>query len=252
MHNFREKYRKLDALLIDDIQLISKAKETQNEFFNTFNVLFQEFKQIVITSDRTPDEIPNIEQRLISRFKGGMVADIATPDFEERVAILEQKNKSFSYHLPDKILKYLAEVIKDNVRALEGSLQKVHLYSSMKNEGELTLAEISKILGQDPDSKRKSVKLSTIFKKVAKEFDVTVKDIKGPRRTKDIAFARQVCMYILREEFGYKLQDVSKLLKRNDHTTALHAIDKVQSLMQSNLAFKEQLDNLIVHIQKPS
>lgn len=251
MLQFRQKYRKLDALLIDDIQQISRGKETQTEFFNTFNVLLHASKQIVITSDRTPDEIPNIEKRLISRFKGGMVADIATPDFEERVAILEHKNKILNYNVPEKPLKYIAEVITDNVRALEGALQKLNLYSSMKKDEELTNAEIAKILGKDPDSKRKNIKLSTVFRRVAKEFDITVKDIKGPRRTKDIAFARQVCMYILREEFGYKLQEVSQFLKRNDHTTAIHAIDKVQSLIQSNPTFKEQLDSLIIEIQRP-
>jgi chromosomal replication initiator protein len=250
---FRHKYRKLDALLIDDIQQISKAKETQTAFFNTFNTLFQAAKQIVITSDRTPDEIPNIEERLISRFKGGMVADITNPDFEERVAILEQKQKDFGLNLPDKFIKFIAEIITDNTRTLEGALQKVNLYNTMKKgkDGELTLAEIAKILGQDPNSKRKKVKLSTIFRTVAKEFDISVKDIKGPRRTKDVAFARQVCMYILREEFGYKLKEVSELLKRNDHTTAIHAIDKIHSTMQSNLTFREQVNNLIADINKP-
>lgn len=251
MEKFRNKYRKLDALLIDDIQLIAKAKETQTEFFNTFNVLFQESKQIVITSDRTPDEIPNIEERLISRFKGGMVVDIAQPDFEERVAILEQKSKEFGMTFTQQILKFIAEVITDNIRELEGSLQKVHLYNTMKKDQDLTLAEIAKILGQDHDSKRKKVKLSTILKKTAEEFSVTVKDLKGPRRLKDIVFARQVCMYILREEFGYKLQEVSEFLKRKDHTTAIHAIDKVQSQMQSNPTFKEQIENLVREIQKP-
>lgn len=248
---FRDKYRKLDALLIDDIQQISKAKETQTSFFNTFNTLFHASKQIVITSDRTPDEIPTIEKRLISRFKGGMVADIIKPDFEERVAILEQKAKVFGIALSDRTVKFLAQIITDNTRALEGALQKIALYDSMKKEGELTLAEIAKILGQDPNSKRKKVKLSTIFKKVAQEFDVTVKDLKGPRRTKEVAFARQVTMYILREEFGYRLKEVSELLKRNDHTTAIHAVDKIQSMMQSNLTFCEQVDNLITEIHKP-
>jgi chromosomal replication initiator protein len=247
---FREKYRKLDLLLIDDIQMISNRKETQSEFFNTFNVLFQASKQIVITSDRTPEEIPNVEERLISRFKGGMIADISKPDFEERAAILEQKMKDFSIVLPQKTVRYIADIITDNIRDLEGSLQKINLYSTMKKE-ELTQAEIARILGKDQNSKRKQVKITTILKKVADEFGVSSKDLKGPRRTKDIAFARQVCMYILREEFGYKLQDVSTLLKRTDHTTALHALDKIQSMVQSNITFKEQIDNLISEIQKP-
>jgi chromosomal replication initiator protein len=251
MEKFRDKYRKLDILMIDDIQLLSNRKETQSIFFNTFNALFHASKQIVITSDRAPEEIPNIEKRLISRFQGGMVADISRPDYEERVAILEQKRKEFGIDLPDQVLKHIAELIKDNIRELEGSLQKATLYNKMKKSGDLTLGEVAKILGKDPNSKRQNVKLSTIFRNIAKEFSVSVKDLKGPRRTKDIAFARQVCMFVLRKEFGYKLQEVSELLKRNDHTTAIHAIDKIESMMQSNLTFSEQVNNLIAEIQKP-
>jgi chromosomal replication initiator protein len=251
MEKFRDKYRLLDTLLIDDIQLLSNRKETQSIFFNTFNALFQESKQIIITSDRAPEEIPNVEERLISRFQGGMVADISKPDYEERIAILEQKRKEFGISLSDKILKFIAEVVKDNIRELEGSLQKINLYNSMKQTGELTLAEIAKILGKDPNSKRKKVKIATILKKVANEFKITIKDLTGPRRTKNVAFARQICMYILRKEFGYKLQEVSEVLKREDHTTAIHAIDKIESLVQSNLTLAEQINNLIVEIQKP-
>jgi chromosomal replication initiator protein len=251
MDKFRDKYRKLDVLIIDDIQMLSNRKETQSAFFNTFNVLFQDSKQIVITSDRTPEEIPNIEERLISRFQGGMVADISKPRYEERIAILEQKQKEFGFAMPEQFLRFIAEIVKDNIRELEGALQKVNLYNSMKKEGELTQAEIAKILGKDPNSKRKAIKTSTIIKKVAKEFGVSAKEIKGPRRTKEVAFARQVCMYILRDEFGYKLKEVSEILERKDHTTAIHAIDKVQSMIATNLTFKEQIDSLITAIQEP-
>jgi chromosomal replication initiator protein len=251
MEKFRDKYRLLDALLIDDIQLLSNRKETQSIFFNTFNSLFHASKQIIITSDRAPEEIPNIEKRLISRFQGGMVADISRPAYEERIAILEQKRKEYALDISDNIIKTVAEIVKDNIRELEGALQKISLYSSMKKDGELTPGEIAKILGKDPNSKRKNIKLSTILKKVASEFGVTSKDIKGPRRTKEVAFARQVCMFILRKEFGYKLQEVSSLLKRNDHTTAIHAIDKIESMIQSNLTFSEQINTLIAEIQKP-
>ena len=249
MREFREKYRKLDLLIIDDIQQISNARETQTEFFNTFNCLFQDSKQIVITSDRVPDDIPNIEERLISRFKGGMVADIAKPLFEERFAILKQKTAENAFNIPDSSLKYIAEIITENVRALEGALQRVNLYTTMKKVGDLTQPEIAKILGKDPNSKRKQIKVHTILKKCAKEYDVTIKDLTGPRRTKEIAFARQVCMYILRDEFGYKLQEISQILARKDHTTAIHAIDKIQSMIESNMTFKEQYDNLVESIQ---
>jgi chromosomal replication initiator protein len=251
MEKFRNKYRKLDTLIIDDIQLLSNRKETQSIFFNTFNTLFHASKQIIITSDRAPEEIPNIESRLISRFQGGLVADINRPDYEERVAILNQKKEDYGLDVEEAQIKFLAEIIKDNVRELEGAIQKVALYNSMKKDGYLTNAEIAKTLGKDPTSKRKKVKLSTIMRKIANEFGVKTKDLKGPRRTKDIAFARQVCMFILRKEFGYKLQEVSELLKRSDHTTALHAIDKIESMVQMNLTLSEQINNLVAEIQKP-
>ena len=250
MQKFRDKYRKLDLLIIDDIHQISNAKETQNEFFNTFNVLFQESKQIVITSDRMPDEIPNVEDRLVSRFKGGMVADISKPIFEERVAILKQKSNEYAISLPENTVKYIAEIINSNIRALEGALQKINLYNSVKRDHELTLAEVAKILGQDAKSKRDKVDLSDILKHVADEFDVHAKDLKGPRRTKDIAFARQVSMYILRTEYGYKLQKIAEIHNRKDHTTALHAIDKIESKIQTNLTLKDQIDNIIEKINR--
>jgi len=240
-------------LIIDDIQFISKARETQNEFFNTFNVLFQSSKQIVITSDRTPDEIPNIEARLISRFKGGMVVDINKPMFEERYAILKQKTRDNNIDISDNLLKHIAEIITENVRELEGALMKIHLYNEMKKnkgEEELTIGEIAGILGKDAESKRKKIKIPTVLKKISNEFGVKPIDLKGERRTKDIALARQVSMYILRTEFDYKLKEISEILKRKDHTTAIHAIDKIQSMMAKNLTFKEQVENLIEAIIK--
>lgn len=250
MDGFRDKYRKLDVLIIDDIQLLSNRKETQTAFFNTFNVLFQASKQIIITSDKSPEEIPNIEQRLISRFQGGMVVDISRPGFEERVAILEKKLQESGDELPNRILQHIAELVKDNIRELEGCLQKIILYNSMKKDGDLSQAEIARILGKDASSKRKQISVNTIISKVAKEFGVTSTEIKGPRRTKDISFSRQVCMFILRTEFDYKLKEVSEHLKRKDHTTAIHAIDKIQSLVATNPTVKEQVESIVQNIQK--
>lgn len=246
---FREKYRTVDLLILDDIQQASKWQETQTEFFNTFNVLYNDNKQIILISDRPPEEIPNLESRLRSRFQGGIVVDIAKPEFETRKAILEAKSSEFGIQLDPKIVDFIANIISDNVRELEGALQKVSLFSSMKPEA-LTLEEIAKILGKDPKSKRENIKVSAVLKQISQEYGVTVKDIKGPRRTAALAFARQVAMYILREEFEYKLERVASLLNRKDHTTVIHAVDKIKSKLMLEEGFKEQIQVLLQNLQQ--
>lgn len=237
---FREKYRTLDLLIIDDIQFIYKWKETQTEFFHTFNVLHDANKQIILVSDRPPEEIKNLESRLRSRFQGGMIVDIARPDYETRLAILETKQEQVNAHLPKYMLDFLAANYSDNVRELEGALQKVILYNNMR-EDDLSIEEIKHILGKDDQNKRKKVKAPQVIKQVANELNVSAKDIKGPRRTADVAFARQLCMYLLREDFGYKLEDVATLLNRKDHTTVIHAVDKVKSKILIDEGFKDQV-----------
>ncbi|MBD3279911.1 chromosomal replication initiator protein DnaA [Candidatus Dojkabacteria bacterium] len=244
---FRQKYRSLDVLIIDDIQLISKWVETQNEFFNTYNELHNSGKQIILISDRTPDRIDGLEPRLKSRFQGGVVVEIVPPDYEMRMAILEKKSSEFGIDLPSKITEYIAQEIKDNIRELEGALQKISLYNSMKDDN-LTIDEAAKIIGRDAKSKREKIKPNSIFKSVAKEFDVTIKDIKGPRRTADIAFSRQICMYILRTELSYKLEKIAEILNRKDHTTVIHAIDKIDSQRRVDESFREQLDGILASL----
>ncbi|HEC65206.1 MAG TPA: chromosomal replication initiator protein DnaA [bacterium] len=245
---FREKYRTVDLFIMDDIQQASKWQGTQTEFFNTFNVLFQANKQIVLISDRPPEEIENLEARLKSRFQGGMVVDIVRPDFETRKAILEKKSKEFGLDVHEKLIEMIARIIKDNVRELEGALQKISLFDSM-SENEITKEEVQRILGRDAKSKREKVKVPSILKRIAREYGITVKDIKGPKRTAEIAFARQVSMYILREEFEYKLERVAQLLNRKDHTTVIHAVDKIKSKMMSDEGFKEQMEMLTGELQ---
>ena len=240
---FRQKYRTLDLLIIDDIQFLSKWQETQNEFFNTFNVLYNEQKQIILISDRPPNQIEKIEDRLRSRFQGGMLVDITRPDYEMRLAILEKKAESLNVNLPSEVMVHIAKLITDNVREMEGALQKITLYNSMRDDN-LSKEEIANILGKDTKSKRENIKTATIIKKIAKEFNLTVKELKGPRRKADIAFARQICMYILREEYGYKLEQVAKFLERKDHTTVLHAVDKIKSKLLIDDGFKNQMDLL--------
>lgn len=240
---FRQKYRGLDILIIDDIQFISKWQETQNELFNTFNVLHNDKKQIILISDRPPEEITGIEDRLRSRFQGGIIVDISKPDFEMRLAILEKKAAEKNITLAPKIAEYTAKIIEDNIRELEGAIQKIALYQSMFGEN-ISFEELEKMLGKDKRSKRQKVKVPMVIKKVAKEFKLTVKELKGSRRTEDIAFARQVAMFVLREDFGFKLEQVAKYLERNDHTTVIHAVDKIKSKLMIDEGFKVQIDQL--------
>ena len=248
MKRFRKKYREMDLLIIDDIQLISKWVKTQDEFFNTFNELYNAGKQIVIIADRKPEDIKNLENRLKSRLQGGIVADMGQPDFEMRLAIVEKKASTLGIDLNQKILEFIARSITDNVRELEGALQKVSLFNQMKPTGDLTLEEVAHMLGQDAKTRREQIKVPKVLREVAKSFDVKVKDVKGPRRTKDIALARQVAMYILREEFNYKLEQIASFLNRKDHTTVIHALDKVKSRMLLHDEFNFQVSKIITTI----
>jgi len=250
MEKFRARYRPIDILIIDDMQLISKWVATQEEFFNTFNELYNAGKQIILISDRRPEEIQNIESRLRTRMLGGMVVDISNPDYETRIAILNRKAEVSGYKIKPQAIEYIARSITDSVRELEGALQKVHLFNQMKPNGELTLEEIAHTIGKDVATKREQIKVPTVLKEVAKSFGVSVKELKGPRRTKELALGRQVAMYILREEFNYKLEEIAKFLNRQDHTTVLHAIDKVKNKMMVQDGFHRQVSQVTTTIQE--
>lgn len=232
------------------MQLISKWIATQEEFFNTFNELYNIGKQIILIADRKPEEIQNIESRLRTRMQGGMVVDISIPDYETRLAILQRKAEASGFSLKPQILEFIARSVNDNIRELEGSLQKVALYNQMKPGGDLTLEEIAHTLGKDSQTKREKIKVPKVLKEVSKSFGVTLKDMKGPRRTKELALARQVAMYILREEFNYKLEEVARFLNRQDHTTVLHALDKIKSKMMIQDGFNRQVVQIITAIQE--
>lgn len=242
---FREKYRQVDMFIIDDMQLISKWVATQDEFFNSFNEIYNAGKQVVMVADRRPEEIQNIEGRLRSRMQGGMVVDIQKPDYEMRLAILNKKAEEFGIDLSQLIVEYIGRAVTDNIRELEGALHKVSLFNRMKPAGDLTLEEVAHTLGKDAKTRREQVKVPTVLRIVSKEFGVKVKDIKGPRRLKDVALARQICMYILREEFNYKLEQIARFLNKKDHTTIIHGIDKIKNKMMIQDAFNFQIGRLI-------
>lgn len=239
--NFRNKYRRLDLLIIDDIQFISKWVETQNELFHTFNTLYQDNRQIIFASDRPPEQIKNLEDRLLSRFRGGMVADISAPDFEHRLAIIRQKAQNMNLELSDVIENYLAGAYVSNIREIEGALSQIALIKSVSGGRELSVKEVEKVIGMDPESKRKNIKVKEVIKTVANYFGVEAKEILGPKRTALVVFPRQVSMYILREEFQYPLEQVAQFHKRKDHTTVIHAVDKIKSRMIKEPEFRSQI-----------
>lgn len=239
---FRTRYREVDLLIIDDIQFVEAYPKTQEELFHTFNTLYQANKQIILASDRPPKEIKNITDRLRSRFQGGMVVDIQVPDYETRMAILKQAmiEKGVS-NIPEQYLQLIAKNIDSSVRELEGSFNKVLTLTKL---GEMpTYEDVARILQVDIDSKRKRITPVKILKVVSETFDVPIKDIKGDRRTAYVALTRQVVMYLLREELDLPLERVAKEVNRKDHTTVIHACEKINKRIENDSRFAERIDN---------
>lgn len=238
---FRRKYREVDVLIIDDIQFVGSYPKTQDEIFNTFNTLHMSNKQIIMASDRPPLEIPNITDRLRSRFAGGMVIDIQPPDLETRVAILKQKSEQLKFTIPDETIFFIAQNIESNIRELEGAITKVVSVATF-NRTIPTQEDIEGMLQIDLSSKRRRIKPKKIIDSVCEIFDVSIKDLKSDKRPADIAMARQIAMFFLREELKMSLDKVAAELNRKDHTTVLHAVEKVKKLSEREQAFREKLD----------
>jgi chromosomal replication initiator protein len=237
---FREKYRKLDILMIDDIQLISKWEGAQEEIFHTFNVLSGANKQIILASDRPPAQINNLADRLRSRFEGGMLIDIIPPNYETRVAILANYNKDHSPPLSLECLETIATLVEDNVRQLIGAYNKVYTYAKITNTP-MDRATVEKIVGVDQEAARKKVNVEEILEKVADSFGVTVGQMKSSSRTAAIALPRQIAMYLIRDILNYPLERVARALKRTDHTTVIHAVDKVGKLVTNDHLLRTQI-----------
>lgn len=241
--DFRNKYRAVDLLIIDDVQFVETYPRTQEELFHTFNTLYQANKQIVLASDRHPKEIKNLTDRLRSRFEGGMVADIQAPDYETRLAILQQIliDKGQKINIPKEYLDLIAKNVENNIRELEGALIKV--VSLFKLGMNPTYEDIGKLLQIDLESKRKRISPAKVIKCVSETFDVKVSDIKGDRRTAYIAQCRQIVMYILRNELSMPLERVAKEVNRKDHTTVLHACEKIKALREKDSRFNEKVQS---------
>ena len=243
---FRAKYRTLDLLLIDDIQFIAGKERTQEEFFHTFNDLYEARKQIVVSSDSTPKEIPELEERLRSRFEWGLIADIQPPDFETRVAILKKKAEIEGVRLPDDVAYLIASHIKANIREIEGSLTRLIAFGSLSGrEMTVDLAQdvLSGLWGED----EKTITIEHIQKKASEFFGVRLADMRAKGRTKAVAFPRQIAMYLARQLTHASLAEVGRAFGK-DHTTVLHAVDKIQTLLQEDPKFKKTIDTLTLGV----
>jgi chromosomal replication initiator protein len=224
---FKDLYRTVDLLLIDDIQFITGKEGTQEEFFHTFNALHQNNKQIVLSSDRPPKAIPALEQRLLSRFEWGMMADIGSPDFETRIAILEAKCREKNYLLEAEILHHIGSVVQSNVRELEGALNKIIAFHQFKNLRP-SIETVQPILSSfQPAKMKKTVSTKQLIQTVASYFDIGIEDLLGKSREKRLAFPRQIIMFLMREEMKSSYPSIGTELGGRDHTTAMHAYEKI-------------------------
>lgn len=238
MDTFRKKYRNVDILLIDDIHFIAGKESTQEEFFHTFNTLYNDHKQIVMTSDRSPKEISALEERLVSRFEWGLVGDVGLPDFETRMAILKKKIEANNIEVPNDVLYFIAETIKTNIRELEGGLIRVIAYSKLLNKTISPDLAKEVLKGMIRESKKK-VNVSYIQEKVADFFNLTVRELKGKKRTKQIVYPRQIAMYLSRELTSLSLPEIGVYFGGRDHTTVIHAYNKIDKEEKQNANAKE-------------
>jgi chromosomal replication initiator protein len=241
---FRARYRTIDLLLIDDIQFISGKERTQEEFFHTFNDLYESRKQIIVSSDSSPKEIPEIEERLRSRFEWGLIADIQPPDFETRVAILKKKAALERVRLADDVAYLIASRIKSNIRELEGSLTRMIAFCALTGR-EMSVELAQEVLGELWGEEEKVITIEQIQRKVCDFFGIKLSDLKAQNRTKAVAFPRQIAMYLARQLTHASLSEVGRAFGGKDHTTVLHAVGKVQTLLQEDPKLRKTIDGLI-------
>ncbi len=240
---FRAKYRNIDLLLIDDIQFLSGKERTQEEFFHTFNDLYEARKQIVMSSDAAPKEIPDLEERLRSRFEWGLIADIQPPDFETRVAILRKKAEIERVRLPDDVAYLIASRIKANIREIEGSLTRMIAYCALSGR-DMTVDLAQEVLADLWGEDERVITIDHIQRKVAEFFGIKLSDLRAQNRTKAIAFPRQIAMYISRQLTHASLSEVGRAFGGKDHTTVLHGVEKIQQMLQEDPKFKKTIDSI--------
>ena len=241
---FRARYRTIDLLLIDDIQFISGKERTQEEFFHTFNDLYESRKQIIVSSDCSPKDIPEIEERLRSRFEWGLIADIQPPDFETRVAILKKKAALERVRLADDVAYLIASRVKSNIRELEGSLTRMIAFCALTGR-EMSVDLAQEVLADLWGDEEKVITIDQIQRKVSDFFGVKLSDLKAKNRTRAVAFPRQIAMYLARQLTHSSLSEVGRSFGGKDHTTVLHAVDKIQALLHDDPKLRKTIDGLI-------
>ena len=231
MRDFQNKYRSIDVLLVDDVQFMATQERTQEEFFHTFNALYDSQKQIVVTSDKVPKDIPELEERLQSRFEWGLIADIQLPDMETRAAILNKKAAVEDIDLPSDVCHFLARHIQSNVRILEGSLTRVKAFAEMS--GKPMSIELCKDLLKDIlSTKRSFVSIEEVIRVVAKQYGLKPAELKSPKRAKQITRARQIAMYLCRELTSESFPEIGSRFGGRDHATVIHGVNKITSLLE--------------------
>jgi|OM-RGC.v1.002041957 chromosomal replication initiator protein len=252
--SFREKYRNIDVLLIDDIQFIGGKERTQIEFFHTFNALYDAGKQVVLTSDRPPKDIPTLTERLRSRFEWGLIADIQPPDFETRVAILKRKAELEGIEVSDKVIKLIATIIKSNIRQLEGALIKLKAKATLEGKP-ITERLVRELFSQESpeeraEKRRREISLKLIKTTVSSEFGVDEELLLSSSRKKQVALARQVAMYLAKRIGNYPYTQIAAAFNRDDHTTVLHAVRKVEELRKRDEKINQLLEKLELKVRE--
>lgn len=249
---FRRRYRETDLLLVDDVHFLKGKEATQEEFFHTFNALYEAGRQIILTSDRPPSEIPGLEARLVSRFQWGMVADIEQPDLEHRIAILQEKARldHLELTIPDDVIRFIAEHIRSSVRELEGSLIRLLAYASLKHR-DITVALAQEALrdklrlnGAESPEERRKLTVQAIQQAVAREFGVNVEGLRSKSRTKQLTLPRQVAMYLIRELLGMQLVEIGNTFGGRDHSTVIHSLEKIDGALRQEPGFVQRVERL--------
>jgi chromosomal replication initiator protein len=243
MHEFRRRYRECDLLLVDDVQFLAGKKATEEEFFHTFNALHSQNKQIIISSDTVPHEIDDMEERLRSRFQWGLIADVQPPEMETRVAILKTKAASMRLQLADDVTTFLATHIRQNVRELEGSLTRIAAFANLM-KGPLTVDVCKDVLRSLLSNRGEKLDCEQVIKVCSEHFKVTVAEIKGPSRTKHLARARQAAMFLSRRLTGASFPEIGKRFGKKDHSTVIHAVQRVPELMAEDMDFRKSVETL--------
>jgi len=250
MPKFREKYRNISCLLIDDIHFLAGKDRTQEEFFHTFNTLHDSGKQIVVTSDKFPKDIPNLESRLRSRFEWGLIADIQPPEIETKIAIIERKIQENNIELPNNVIHYIASHVESNIRELEGFLVRIGAYSSLTGR-EIDLDLVKEVLSNlVKHHKQTEITVEEIMKVISGKLNIKISDIKAQNKNKNIVFARQIAMYLARKLTNYSFPDIGQKIGGRDHSTVIYAYNKILNKIKSDMKMKnmvQELEDILIH-----